>query len=132
MRATPSPAPLPGGLRYVSLLSFLFLAVLMQADAAGQGAAADAAREILDAAGLQGGLIVHLDCNGGELTAGGSRPKETLLVHGLDTEPQDVQLARQHIQQLGLYGPVSVEQLARSGGGRQASCVCPTPTTWST
>ena len=29
---------------------------------------------------------------------------------------EDVQLARQHIRELGLYGPVSVEQLARQAG----------------
>ncbi|MBM4039661.1 MAG: methyltransferase domain-containing protein [Planctomycetes bacterium] len=70
--------------------------------------AAEDARQLLDAAGVRGGLIVHLGCADGKLTAA-VRANESYLVHGLDADAQKVRLARQHIQELGLYGPVSAE-----------------------
>ncbi len=66
------------------------------------------ASQILKATGVKGGLIVHLGCGGGELTAA-LRANENFLVHGLDTDVQAVQDARKHIRRLGLYGAVSVE-----------------------
>jgi hypothetical protein len=64
------------------------------------------ATEILQAAGVSGGLIVHLGCGDGKLTAA-LRANDRYLLHGLAA---DVTAARQHIQSLGLYGPVSVQQ----------------------
>ncbi|MFP4056794.1 MAG: PQQ-binding-like beta-propeller repeat protein [Candidatus Brocadiia bacterium] len=66
------------------------------------------ARQILEATGLKAGLIVHLDCDAGALTAA-LRANPRCLVQGLDTDAEDVDAARQHIQELGLYGPVSIE-----------------------
>ena len=66
------------------------------------------ATEILQAAGVPGGLIVHLGCGDGKLTAA-LRSNDSYLVHGLDA---DVTAARKHIQSLGLYGPVSVQPCA--------------------
>jgi len=65
-------------------------------------------RQILDATGVQGGLIVHLGCGDGNLTAG-LRASDSYLVHGLDSEANSVAAARKHIQSLGLYGNVSAE-----------------------
>ncbi|MCL5279587.1 MAG: PQQ-binding-like beta-propeller repeat protein, partial [Planctomycetes bacterium] len=63
------------------------------------------ARRILNETGVQGGLVVHLGCGDGTLTAA-LHANGSFLIHGLDA---DVTVARKHIQSLGLYGPVSVE-----------------------
>lgn len=60
----------------------------------------DRAREILEAAGVPAGLVVHLRCDDGKLTAALGAGKR-YLVHGLDTDPTDVAAARRHIQSLG-------------------------------
>jgi len=58
---------------------------------------------------VKGGLIVHIGCGDGKLTAA-LRANESFTVHGLDTDVKNVQAAREHIQSLGLYGNVSVAQ----------------------
>jgi outer membrane protein assembly factor BamB len=73
------------------------------------------ARRILDATGIEGGLVVHIGCGEGKLTAalrGNDRSQDALqryLVHGLDVRSENVKKARAHIQSLGLYGCVSAE-----------------------
>ncbi len=76
-------------------------------------AASDQAQQILEATGVRGGLIVHVPCGDGRLTAA-LCAGPGYLVHGLDADPQNVERARQHIQSLGQYGPVSA---ARWSGG---------------
>ncbi|MFQ5809319.1 MAG: PQQ-binding-like beta-propeller repeat protein, partial [Armatimonadota bacterium] len=71
------------------------------------------ARDILSATGVKGGLVVHLGCGDGKLTAA-LRANDRYLVHGLDADVRNVEAARRHIQSLGLYGPVSVQQLRDS------------------
>ena len=66
------------------------------------------AKKILDATGVKGGLIVHIGCGDGKLTAA-LRASDSYLVHGLDTDAEDVTKAREHIRSLGLYGPVSAD-----------------------
>jgi 2-polyprenyl-3-methyl-5-hydroxy-6-metoxy-1,4-benzoquinol methylase len=68
------------------------------------------AKQILSAAGVKGGLIVHVGCDDGKLTAS-LRANDRYVVHGLDTDPDAVARARRYIQGLGLYGKVSVETL---------------------
>ena len=68
-----------------------------------------AALQILEATGVKGGLIVHVGCGDGKLTAA-LRADDRFVVHGLDADAENVAAARQHIQSLGLYGKVSVEQ----------------------
>jgi len=63
---------------------------------------------ILRATGVRGGLIVHVGCGDGKLTAA-LRAGDGCLVHGLDTDAKTVAAARAHIQSRGLYGPVSVD-----------------------
>lgn len=65
----------------------------------------DQARQILDASGVKGGLIVHLGCGDGRLTAA-LHANDCYLVQGLD---EDVAGARQYLQSLGLYGNVTAE-----------------------
>ncbi|MDP6635777.1 MAG: PQQ-binding-like beta-propeller repeat protein [Phycisphaerae bacterium] len=66
---------------------------------------------ILKETGVSGGLIVHLNCGEGKLTAAmGSG--ESFLVHGLDTSAANIARARKHIKDAGLYGKVSVARFA--------------------
>ena len=68
------------------------------------------ASQILAATGIKGGLIVHLGCGDGKLTAA-LRAGDNYTVQGLDPDAKNVETARKHIQSLGLYGPVSVSRL---------------------
>jgi len=70
---------------------------------------AEQARAILDASGVKGGLVVHVGCGDGRLTACLLR-SNSFLVHGLDRDQADVDRARRHIRSLGLYGRVSVDR----------------------
>jgi len=67
------------------------------------------AKEILDAANVKGGLIVHIGCGDGRLTAA-RRGGDSCLVQGLDADADTVRGAREYIRKLGIYGLVSVEQ----------------------
>ncbi len=66
-------------------------------------------RTILEETGVQGGLVVHLGCGDGKLTAA-LRANDRLLVHGLDADAKNVAAARQHIESRGLHGRVSVDR----------------------
>ncbi|MGD8241029.1 MAG: class I SAM-dependent methyltransferase, partial [Armatimonadota bacterium] len=77
------------------------------ADAA-KGAQRALARKILSDTGVAGGLIVHIGCGDGTLTAA-LRENERYLVHGLDVGAETVDAARAQIRAMGLYGPVSVD-----------------------
>lgn len=74
------------------------------------GAPEAEAREILQAAGVRGGVVVHLGAGDGKLTAG-LRASPSFQVLGLMFDAAQVPAAREAIQQLGVYGPVSVEFL---------------------
>lgn len=72
---------------------------------------AERAARILAGANYQGGLIVHLGCGDGRLTAAlGST--DHALVQGLDTDPALVAVARDHLRETGSYGRVSVGTFA--------------------
>jgi len=68
------------------------------------------ARQIFEATGIQGGLVVHIGCGDGKLTSA-LRVSESYLVHGLDINAKNVEIARKYIKSLGIYGKVSVEKL---------------------
>jgi outer membrane protein assembly factor BamB len=70
--------------------------------------AARRAQQILDATGVQGGLVAHLGCGDGKLTAA-LHAGDSYLVHGLDTDEDMVAVARTHIRSEDLYGNVSVD-----------------------
>ena len=85
-------------------------ATLKAADASGPDAERASARAILEATGVQGGLVVHLGCGDGKLTAAlGAR--DAYVVHGLDADAANVERARGNIRSVGLYGRVSVGRL---------------------
>jgi len=69
--------------------------------------AADEAKQIASLAGFRGGLVVHVGCGDGELTAA-LRLADNCVVHGLDANAKNVEAARAVIRERGLYGPVSV------------------------
>ncbi len=96
-----------------ALALVLSLAALPVASAGAAGPSDDA-RAILEASGARGGLIVHLQCGDGRLTAAlaGDGP---YLVHGLASAERDVEAAREHVHSRGLYGRVSID---RFRGGR--------------
>ena len=95
----------------VSLLLVLSAcgSVLKAADMPNQTAEANVAATILRAAGVQGGLIVHLGCGDGKLAAA-LGAGEDCLVQGLEADASKVGPARQHIRKIGLYGKVSVDR----------------------
>lgn len=65
------------------------------------------AGEILANTGVEGGLVAQLGCGDGKLTAA-LRVNDSYLVHGLDSNSENVEKARRYIQSKGLYGDVSV------------------------
>lgn len=67
----------------------------------------ETAAQVLDATGVRGGLVVHVGCGDGKLTAAFGR-SDGLLVHGLDRSEENVAAAREHVRALGLYGKVSI------------------------
>ena len=67
------------------------------------------AEQILNATGFRGGLIAHLGCGDGKLTAA-LGAGDCYVVHGLDPNSDNIQRAREHIRSLGRYGRVSVEK----------------------
>ncbi len=116
--------PPPAGDRQMTRLRVLFstaaiFAALLALVSCPARAADDAdARRILEKAGIAGGLIVHVGCGDGKLTAA-LRVSGAYLVHGLDTDPQHVAAAREYIAGRGCYGPVSVDRW----DGRHLPCV---------
>ncbi len=65
--------------------------------------------EVVRAVDLLGGLVVHVGCGDGKLTA--SLPtSENVVVQGLDRSAAAVDAARRHIQSKRLYGRVSVRR----------------------
>ncbi|MBN1418605.1 MAG: PQQ-binding-like beta-propeller repeat protein [Planctomycetes bacterium] len=57
--------------------------------------------------GIEAGLVVHLHCGDGALTAA-LRAGDGAVVQGLAVREDDVRRARAHIRERGLYGPVSI------------------------
>jgi outer membrane protein assembly factor BamB len=68
-----------------------------------------AANDLLIESGVRGGVIVHLGCGDGRLTAA-LRASDAYLVQGFDTDAENVAAARKYVQSKGLYGPVSVDR----------------------
>ncbi len=93
------------GLRAAAKRAVLAIAGLAALAAAGQN---ELAGKILEAAGVRGGLVAHIGCGSGELTAA-LHPNGSYLVHGLDPDPAKVAEARKLILSRGLWGSVTVE-----------------------
>jgi len=93
----------------LSVLLFTSTAIVGAADATAADAEQGLAQQLLTAADLSGGLIVHLGCGDGKLTAA-LHAGESYLVHGLDTDADRVRQAREYLRGLGVYGRVSAER----------------------
>lgn len=70
--------------------------------------------ELLKSAGVEAGIVVHLNCGDGTETVRLSA-NERLLVQGLDDDDAQIQKARHNIRAAGCYGRVSV---MKYDGGR--------------
>ncbi len=88
--------------------SAAFLAGAWTAPAGAAPAATDA-EQILADTGVQGGLVVHLGCGEGRLTAAIAEGGP-YLVHGLETDAANVAKARAHLRERGACGKVTVER----------------------
>ncbi|MCF7849456.1 MAG: PQQ-binding-like beta-propeller repeat protein [Kiritimatiellales bacterium] len=65
------------------------------------------ARSLIEASRINGGLLVHVGCGDGTLSAD-LRTTSSFLVHAIDPDPLHVAAARKHLQSLGLSGQVAV------------------------
>ncbi|NQT11370.1 MAG: PQQ-binding-like beta-propeller repeat protein, partial [Planctomycetes bacterium] len=99
--------------RLRSWIVTLLAVCLLAGPAAANEAGTATAKKIVDAAGAGGGIVVHLGCGNGKLTAA-LRLDDRYTVHGLDPDPARIAAARSHVESLGVYGPVSVEQFSGS------------------
>ena len=83
---------------------------LVIAPSASAAIPASQAESILQAAGIKGGVIVHLGCGDGALAAA-LGTSDRFLVHGLDSDPANIASARTRLQKSDCYGRVSVDVL---------------------
>jgi len=60
---------------------------------------------------VHGGVIAHLGCGDGRLTAA-LHVNDAFLVQGLDANPENVRSAREMLRKRGLAGPVTVDRLS--------------------
>ncbi len=94
--------------QYILAISIVLLVSLLVSIAVAVKSPEEQAKKILEASGSKGGLVVHLGCGSGELTAA-LRVNDGYIIHGLDADPENVRKARKHIQSIGMYGLVSVD-----------------------
>ena len=71
--------------------------------------AALTAEDIYKETGVKGGLVVHLGCGAGVLAAQFAMT-DAYVVHGLDTDPNAVEVARASVAKTGKYGRASIAQ----------------------
>ena len=83
------------------VFTFLCSVRNVQADAP-----AERARHILSATGVKGGVVVHVGCDDGQLTAA-LHVGDQYVVQGVDRNADDIARARGQIKSAGLYGEVS-------------------------
>lgn len=88
--------------RWLGLVAGFLLAASLACDSV---CAEQTAKQILDTADINGGLIVHVGCGDGNVTAA-LHANDSCTVQGLD---EDVTAARHTIQSQGLYGKVTAE-----------------------
>jgi len=99
---------------FLWLAALAILSIGAGVAAAQPESARSVAEQLIEQSGATGGLVVHIGCGDGKLTAA-LRIGESFVVQGLDGDPDNVAAARSYVQSLGCYGPVSVAQWS---GGR--------------
>lgn len=93
----------------VSLLAVLSVFVFTASVYSGDSTEQVLARQIINATGVKGGLIVHLGCGDGKLTAA-THVNSSYIVQGLDTDTRRIDQARKCFQLLGLNGKVTARE----------------------
>ena len=93
-------------LRTAGFLGFMIIASTFAESAAANDAEA---QRIIDRTRIRGGFIVHVGIGDGERTAA-LRRNASFQVHGLSRSADEVAAARRRIQELGIYGEVSVDR----------------------
>ena len=73
------------------------------------GAHGRSATDLIESSGVKGGLIVHVGCGDGSLTAD-LHANDSYRVYGLDTNAANIKRARAAIQRKDLYGAISIDQ----------------------
>ena len=76
------------------------------------------ASDIINGSGVKGGLVVHIGCGDGKLTAA-LRVGDSYLVHGVDTDAKNVAAARAYVLKSGLAGKVTISRF----DGKQLPCI---------
>jgi len=94
----------------ITFAGFLAAGCILSGAKAAQSAQVKEAQKILSATSIKGGLVVHIGCGDGKLTAA-LRASDSYLVHGLDANAENVEKARKYMNSLGEYGKVSVDKL---------------------
>ena len=92
---------------FVALWMVSVLGILLATAPAALAGPADEAEQIASLAGFHGGLVIHIGCGDGKLTAA-LRLADNCVVQGLDADAKRVEKARLAIREAGLYGSVSV------------------------
>jgi len=90
-------------MKLTKFMCFLFLLL------SGLSFAEQSVRDIVDASGFEGGLIVHVGCGDGKVSA--ELYHEGCLVLGLDVHPQNVARARAHFLEKGVLGSVVADRM---------------------
>lgn len=108
MSSTPASRIRAMRMVYALLVALLAYAAPAWSDDHADATASELASRLLTAAGVRGGLCVHLGCTDGTLTAELSQGGR-FLVHGLSDDRSRVAEARRHIQSTGQYGRVSID-----------------------
>ncbi len=94
-------------------IAVICLASVFLAQGCSQVTPEDQASSILETSGIKGGFIVHVNCGDGALTEA-LKKNDSYLVHGLDSNRDNVKKAREYIASKGRYGPISVDCLTES------------------
>lgn len=91
--------------------AFIYFILLFASSVAASSRNADAAEApaVIAESGVSGGLVVHLGCGDGGMTAE-LLINDAFLVHGLDADAANIEKARRRIRGLGMDGKVVVEQ----------------------
>jgi len=101
-------------MKHTYAMKMWVIAVLVACLSAGTALAKtneEIARGILDSTGIKGGIVVHLGCGDGRLTAA-LRASDAYTVCGLEADPAKVAAAQDYVRSQGVYGPVSIERFS--------------------
>lgn len=102
--------PMKSHMRIGSWIVMAHLLVVAAANAVcAETSPADTARKIIETSGVRGGLVVHIGCGDGRLTAA-LRLGDAYLVQGFDSDAGRIDAAREYIRSTGLYGAVAADR----------------------